>query len=77
MADKADRTELRTPIDGTVNRVLVSTEGATIKPGDTVLEIVPADATIVVEASVCCSVPNYIFIRIQVIMSDSDAVFYT
>lgn len=52
VADKADRTELRTPIDGTVNRVLVSTEGGTIKPGDTVIEIVPADATIVVEASV-------------------------
>ena len=52
VADKADRTELRTPIDGTVNRVLVSTEGGTIKPGDTVVEIVPSDATIIVEASI-------------------------
>jgi len=52
VADKADRTEVRTPIDGTVNRVLVSTEGGTIKPGDTVVEIVPSDATIVVEANI-------------------------
>jgi len=52
IADKADRTDLRTPIDGTVNRVLVSTEGGTIKPGETVVEIVPSDATIIVEASI-------------------------
>ncbi len=51
-ADKADRTELRSPIRGVVNRVLVSTEGGTVKPGETVVEIVPSGTTIVVEASI-------------------------
>ena len=51
-ADRADRSELRSPLEGTVNRVLVSTEGGTIKPGETVVEIVPDGSTIVVEANI-------------------------
>ena len=51
-ADKADRTQIRAPIEGVVNRVLVSTQGSVVKPGETIVEIVPADQTIVVEANV-------------------------
>tara|TARA_B100001093_G_C26843579_1_gene1021708 strand:- start:419 stop:1879 length:1461 start_codon:yes stop_codon:yes gene_type:complete len=51
-ADKAERTQIRAPINGVVNRVLVSTQGSVVKPGETVVEIVPADQTIVVEANV-------------------------
>lgn len=51
-ADRADRSEMRAPINGVVNRVLISTEGGTVKPGESVVEIVPADSTIVVEANV-------------------------
>jgi adhesin transport system membrane fusion protein len=52
VADKADRSEVRAPISGVVNRVLVSTEGGTVKPGETIVEIVPQDSTIVVEATI-------------------------
>lgn len=51
-ADKADRSQIRSPLNGIVNRVLVSTEGGTVKPGETVVEIVPQGSTIVVEANV-------------------------
>ena len=51
-ADKADRTQIRAPIDGIVNRVLLSTKGSVVKPGETVVEVVPGDQTIVVEANV-------------------------
>lgn len=51
-ADKADRSQIRSPINGIVNRVLVSTEGGTVKPGETVVEIVPQGSTIIVEANV-------------------------
>jgi adhesin transport system membrane fusion protein len=51
-ADKAERTQIRAPIDGVVNRILVSTQGSVVKPGETVVEVVPADQTIVVEANV-------------------------
>ena len=50
-ADKAERTQIRAPIDGIVNRVLISTRGSVVKPGETVVEVVPADQTIVVEAN--------------------------
>lgn len=51
-ADKAERTRIRSPINGVVNRVLVSTKGGTVKPGETIVEIVPEGSTIVVEANV-------------------------
>ena len=51
-ADKADRTDIRAPISGTVNRVLVSTTGSTVKPGEPVVEIVPEDTRMVVEVNV-------------------------
>ena len=51
-ADKADRTEIRSPTKGTVNRVLVSTTGSTVNPGEPVVEIVPADARLVINADV-------------------------
>lgn len=51
-ADKADRMELRAPVAGVVNNVTVSTIGGTVKPGETVVEIVPEGSEIVVEARV-------------------------
>lgn len=51
-ADTADRTMIRSPIDGIVNRVLVATEGGTVKAGERIVEIVPSDSVVVVEAKV-------------------------
>lgn len=50
--DKLERSVLRAPTAGTVNRVLVSTVGGTVKPGERVIEIVPGDAELSVEARV-------------------------
>ncbi|MGE0410069.1 MAG: HlyD family type I secretion periplasmic adaptor subunit [Amphiplicatus sp.] len=52
LEDKVARTEVRAPIDGTVNRVLVSTIGGVVGPGETIVEIVPSEATLLVEARV-------------------------
>jgi membrane fusion protein, adhesin transport system len=61
MADRAKRTAIRAPIDGVINRVLVSTEGGTVKAGDRVVEMVPSDSSMVIEAKVS---PNDIgFVR--------------
>ena len=51
-ADKADRMDIKSPIAGTVNRVLVSTPGETIRPGDAVAEVVPADSRLIIETNV-------------------------
>ena len=52
LQDKVRRTEVRAPIGGTVNRVLVTTVGGVVKPGEPLVEIVPRDDTLVVEARV-------------------------
>lgn len=41
--DRVSRRELRSPMDGVVNRVLVSTIGGVAKPGETIMEIVPLE----------------------------------
>lgn len=52
LQDRVKRTEVRAPIAGTVNRVLVTTIGGTVRPGEPLVEIVPSDDTLVVEAQV-------------------------
>jgi adhesin transport system membrane fusion protein len=52
LQDKIDRTELKSPIDGIVNRVLVSTVGGVVQPGQTLVEIVPSEDTLLVEAKI-------------------------
>jgi membrane fusion protein, adhesin transport system len=51
-ADKADRNVLKSPIDGVVNRVLVSTVGGVLKAGEPAVEIVPGDSKLVFETKV-------------------------
>jgi len=52
LADRAERTVLRAPLAGRINRVLVSTRGGTIRAGEPVVEIVPSDESLLVEARV-------------------------
>lgn len=52
LVDKVDRSELRAPMSGTVNRVLVTTVSGVIRSGEPIVEIVPAEDKLVVEARV-------------------------
>jgi adhesin transport system membrane fusion protein len=52
LQDRVTRTEVRAPISGTVNRVLVATVGGTVRPGEPLVEIVPKGDTLVIEAEV-------------------------
>jgi len=52
LRDRADRTEVRAPIDGVVHRVLVQTIGGVVQPGETIVEVVPAGDTPMIEAKV-------------------------
>lgn len=51
-ADKLNRTQVKAPLKGVVNRVMVNTVGGVIKPGEPIVEIVPFDDTLVVEAQI-------------------------
>lgn len=46
------QTELRSPVAGTVTDLRIHTEGGVVSPGELLLEIVPADDTLIVEARV-------------------------
>ena len=50
--DKATREEVRAPMDGIVNKLYVQTVGGVIRGGEPLIEIVPADKVVMVEARV-------------------------
>lgn len=52
LADRVERTVLRAPLPGRINRVLVHTRGGTVRAGEPVVEIVPSDESLLVEARV-------------------------
>lgn len=52
LQDKKGRTEIRSPVAGVVNRVLVSTVGGVVKPGEPIAEVVPGGDKLVFEAMV-------------------------
>ena len=51
--DVLRRTEIRTPIEGTVVNLQVHTTDGVVSPGQTVMEIVPSRDELVVEARIC------------------------
>lgn len=50
--DKVTRRDLFAPMDGVVNRLLVSTVGGVAKAGETIMEIVPVDDNLMIAAKV-------------------------
>ncbi len=48
--DRLERSVIRSPIDGVVNQVYVTTVGEVVKPGETVCEIVPIEDELTVQA---------------------------
>lgn len=50
--DRVTRTELRAPVRGTIKQVYVNTVGGVVKPGEPIMDLVPLDDTLLVEARV-------------------------
>jgi adhesin transport system membrane fusion protein len=50
--DRVDRAEVRAPVAGVVKALHVNTIGQVVKPGVDIVEIVPADDTLLVEARI-------------------------
>ncbi len=51
-ADKVKLSEIRSPVRGTVKRLLVNTVGGVVLPGKEVVEIVPLDDALIMEARI-------------------------
>lgn len=52
LADKVDKTSVRSPVRGTVQRLLANTVGGVVQPGKDIVEIVPLDDALLLEARV-------------------------
>jgi adhesin transport system membrane fusion protein len=55
LKDQLERTAIRSPVRGIVKQIYVSTVGGVVKPGMPLIEIVPLDDTLLIEA---CVKPN-------------------
>lgn len=49
-SDRFKRTEIRSPIDGIINRIAVNTIGGVIRPGDKIIELIPYTSEVLIEA---------------------------
>lgn len=52
LRDKVSMTEIRSPVDGIVQRLYVTTLGGVVQPGQEVVEIVPTDEQLLVETRI-------------------------
>lgn len=52
LADRVKQSEIRSPVRGTIKQLLVNTVGGVVQPGKEVVEIVPTDDALVLEARI-------------------------
>ncbi|WP_238532359.1 HlyD family type I secretion periplasmic adaptor subunit [Methylophaga frappieri] len=52
LEDRVTRTEVRAPVKGTVKRILLNTIGGVIQPGEDLVEIVPVEDNLLIEAHI-------------------------
>jgi adhesin transport system membrane fusion protein len=52
LTDRVKQSSIRSPVKGTVNRLLVNTVGGVVQPGKDMIEIVPLEDTLLLEARV-------------------------
>ncbi len=50
--DRVERTDVRAPMRGTIKRIMLNTPGGVVKPGETIIELVPLDDTLLIEARI-------------------------
>jgi len=52
LQDKVEQADIKSPVRGTVKRLLVNTVGAVVQPGKEVVEVVPLDDTLILEVQI-------------------------
>jgi len=76
--DRVSRTEVRSPVRGVVKSVNVTTEGGVIMPGQVIMEIVPLDDSLIVEARVSPQDIAFLFVgqRAKIRLTAYDFTIY-
>jgi len=52
LRDRVDRTDIKSPVNGTVKQMFVNTIGGVVQPGNDIIEIVPDDDRLVLETKI-------------------------
>ncbi len=52
LQDRVTRTEVRSPVKGKIKRILINTVGGVIQPGEDLVEIVPVEDNLLIEAHI-------------------------
>ena len=52
LQDRVDRTDIKSPVNGTVKQMFVNTIGGVVQPGSDIVEIVPEDDSLVLETKI-------------------------
>lgn len=50
--DQLQRTEIRSPVKGMVNDILVTTKGGIVQPGEAIMKVLPIDEQLVIETKI-------------------------
>ena len=68
LQDKVSRTEVRSPVHGTIKQLLVNTINGVVQPGMDLVEIVPIDDALIIETKVRPSDIAYLFPGLKAIV---------
>ncbi|MEZ9234950.1 HlyD family type I secretion periplasmic adaptor subunit [Shewanella sp. 10N.286.52.A9] len=52
LADRLERTQITTPVTGSVSNILVRSAGQVVEPGQVIMEIVPQDDQLIIESQI-------------------------
>jgi len=52
LLDRVDRTDIKSPVNGTIKQMFVNTIGGVVQPGSDIVEIVPDDDSLVLETKI-------------------------
>ncbi|MGB0718939.1 MAG: HlyD family type I secretion periplasmic adaptor subunit [Bdellovibrionales bacterium] len=52
LTERKTRTEIKSPVDGTIQEITVNTIGGVVRPGEDIIKIVPKDDQLIVEAEI-------------------------
>ncbi len=77
-ADRVSRTEVRSPVRGIVKSINITTTGGVILPGEVILDVVPLDDSLIVEARISPQDIAFLFVgqKAKVRLSSYDFAIY-
>lgn len=61
LQDRVERTDIKSPVNGTVKQMFVNTIGGVVQPGSDIVEIVPEDDSLVLETKILPSDIGFVY----------------